>query len=79
MGVFLPVVAGCRRTGDGEAEGVGVRWLAGNFSPEKLLRRRSSVDDATVVQMSERRNFRVKKTRKGKQKRTRGSEGIGAV
>ena len=34
MGVFLPVVAGCRGTGDGEAEDVGVRCLAGNFSPE---------------------------------------------
>ena len=79
MGVFLPVVAGCRRTSDGEAEGVGVRWLAGNCSPEKLLRRRSSVEDAPVARVTEGRNNHVKKTRKVIKERTRGSRGLGAI
>ena len=43
MGVSLPRARGRRREADGEAGDVGVPWLAGNFSPAKLLRRRSSV------------------------------------
>ena len=79
MGVFLPVAVGCRRMGDGEGEDVGVCRLAGNLSPEKLLQRRSSVDDAPVALVTERRNDHVKKTRKGIKERTRGSRGLGAV
>ena len=45
----------------------------------QLLRRRSSVEEAPVARVTERRNDHVKKMRKGIKERTGGRGGIGAV